>query len=65
MYTHFQLVADILWYSGHILTGFSVIINHYNFNIGIIFVSIGQIITIISRPIGRMKVKDFIADDMV
>lgn len=65
MVYNFQLLSDILWYSGHILSGSSVIINHYNFNIGIFFVSIGQFIIMISRPIGRIKSKDLTADDTV
>lgn len=53
---NYQLLADILWYLGHILTGLAVIANHYSYSIlAIIFVSIGQFITIISRPIGRIK----------
>lgn len=64
-WNNYQLLADILWYSGHILSGFSVIINHYDFNIGIAVVIIGQFITIISRPIGRIKVKNLTADDTV
>lgn len=61
---NYQLLADILWYTGHILSGIAVLINHYNFNIGIIFVSIGQFMTIISRPIGRIK-SIMLADDTV
>jgi len=52
---NYQLCADILWYVGHTLTGFAIVANHYNFYLGIIIVFIGQFITIISRPIGRMK----------
>lgn len=51
----YQLLADSLWYTGHILTAITVLINHYSFNIGIISVIIGQFIIIISRPIGRIK----------
>lgn len=64
-WNHYQLLADIIWYFGHILSGVSVIINHYDFNIGIAVVILGQFIIIISRPIGRIKVKELAADDTV
>lgn len=51
----YQFYADILWYIGHIITGFAIVVNHYNFEMGVVTVFIGQIITIISRPIGRIK----------
>lgn len=67
MESHFQLLADVLWYIGHILSGLAVVINHYNINVGITVVIIGQFITIISRPIGRIKNKnkEITADDTV
>ena len=48
-------ISDYLWYTGHVLTGFSIIFTHVNYNIAVSFVFIGQFITIISRPIGRIK----------
>ena len=51
----YQLYADILWYIGHIITGFAIVVNHYDFEMGVLTVFIGQFITIISRPIGRIK----------
>jgi hypothetical protein len=37
------------------MTGSSIIFTHDNFYLAIAFVSFGQFITIISRPIGRIK----------
>ena len=48
-------ISDYLWYSGHILTGFAMIVNQYNYHIAVSMVITGQFITIISRPIGRIK----------
>lgn len=53
---NYTLFADCLWYFGHILTGISIVINHYHFYTAIAIVFLGQFITIISRPIGRIKV---------
>jgi hypothetical protein len=61
----FNLIADILWYTGHILTGIAIFINHYEFYEGISFAIIGQFIIIISRPIGRIKNSIIISDDTV
>lgn len=55
MSINYVLIADILWYIGHIITGCAIIANHYDFYYGIITVFIGQFMTIISRPIGRIK----------
>ena len=52
---NYILFSDILWYVGHIITGFAIVANHYNFYLGITIVFIGQLMTIISRPIGRIK----------
>jgi len=54
-YMNYILFADILWYTGHIITGFAIVANHYDFYFGIATVFIGQLMTIISRPIGRIK----------
>jgi hypothetical protein len=52
---NYQILADCLWYSGHILTGIAIVTNHYNYFTGIACVFVGQFITIISRPIGRIE----------
>lgn len=52
---NYALFADYLWYTGHILTGLAIVVNHYHFYLGVSFAFIGQFITIISRPIGRIK----------
>jgi hypothetical protein len=51
----YPLIADILWYTGHILTGIAVFANHYHYPIAVSFVFTGQVMTIISRPIGRIQ----------
>jgi hypothetical protein len=63
---NYQLLVDILWYSGHILTSITLIINHYNFYNGIICVCVSQFMIIISRPIGRINnIENIISDDTV
>jgi len=52
---NYLLIYDVLWYSGHILNGFSILLIQKYFNVAILFVFLGQFITIISRPIGRIK----------
>ena len=52
---NYVLIADCLWYMGHVLTGIAIIANHYNYLIGIACVFVGQFATIISRPIGRIQ----------
>jgi hypothetical protein len=47
--------ADILWYSGHVITGIGIVTPHYHFFWGITFVFVGQCFTMISRPMGRMR----------
>lgn len=48
--------GDIMWYIGHILTGIAVVANRYSsFSVTIILVVLGQALTMISRPIGRME----------
>jgi hypothetical protein len=62
---NYLFISDCLWYSGHILSGIAAISSHYNFEISILLVFFGQFITIISRPIGRIKFiqnKTFISD---
>ena len=54
---NYKLFADILWYFGHIITGVAIVINRYNFYIAVGLTCLGQFITIVSRPIGRIKNK--------
>ena len=51
----YQTIADIMWYSGHVLTGLSIVFTHNNYPLACACVFIGQGITIFSRPIGRIK----------
>ena len=52
---NYTLIADSLWYTGHVITGFAIITNHYQYSMGISFAFVGQLLTMISRPLGRMK----------
>ncbi len=52
---NYILISDCLWYAGHILTGISTF-TRSNFYLTASLVVIGQTITIISRPISRMKI---------
>ena len=52
---NYLLISDCLWYLGHILTGTSIIFIRNHYTLAISFVLFGQFITIISRPIGRIK----------
>jgi len=52
---NYPLMADCLWYTGHVLTGLAVVVHHYHFSMGVSFVFVGQLITIISRPLGRIR----------
>ena len=54
MATNYQLIADCLWYTGHMMTGVALVVNHYSYPAGIVVVFTGQLITMISRPIGRL-----------
>ena len=51
----YLLISDYMWYFGHILTGCSVIFTRDNYFLSVSFVAFGQFITMISRPIGRIK----------
>jgi hypothetical protein len=52
---NFLLVSDFLWYTGHILCGSSILFTHNNYFLAVTLVFFGQFITIISRPISRLK----------
>ena len=60
-------ISDFLWYSGHILTGVAIIVNHYYYYYAVVMVLFGQFITIISRPIGRITNKEIksISDEIL
>ncbi len=63
LYMKYLLLSDCLWYMGHILTGVSALI-HDDFYLKASLVIIGQSITIISRPLGRLPEKPLeIKDD--
>lgn len=53
---NYFLLGDILWYIGHILTGCSILFSHTNYYIAVTLVAVGQFLTIISRPIGRINI---------
>ena len=52
---NYVLLSDCLWYTGHVLTGGSVFFSHNNFNVAVFLICFGQFITIVSRPISRIK----------
>jgi hypothetical protein len=52
---NYIFISDCLWYCGHILSGCSIIIENKNYYLALSFVIFGQFITIISRPISRLK----------
>lgn len=52
---NYLILSDFLWYMGHILCGGSILFTHSNYYIAVSMVVCGQFITIISRPIGRIK----------
>ena len=52
---NYTLISDCLWYFGHILSGISILFSHNNYYLAVSIVFFGQFITIISRPISRMK----------
>jgi hypothetical protein len=51
----YSTFSDALWYVGHILTGSSILLTQRCFPLAVTMVFFGQFITIISRPIGRIK----------
>ena len=51
----YLLISDYLWYLGHFLSGISIIFTRINYTVAVSLVLFGQFITIISRPIGRIK----------
>jgi len=51
---NYLLLSDYMWYIGHILTGLSIVFTHNNYFVAVSLVVVGQVITIISRPIGRI-----------
>lgn len=51
---NYLLFSDYMWYIGHILTGLSIVFTHNNYFVAVSLVVIGQVITMISRPIGRI-----------
>jgi len=54
-FINYQLFADVLWYTGHVLGAISFLVNHFKWYGGLIVIGIGQFLTIISRPIGRIN----------
>ena len=54
---NYLLLSDYMWYFGHIFSGMSILFTHHNYYFAASLVIFGQFITIISRPIGRLKPK--------
>ena len=55
---NYIFVSDCLWYCGHIFTGIFIILSKNHYNLAVLFVFVGQFITIISRPISRLQPKN-------
>jgi len=51
---NYLLLSDYMWYIGHILTGLSIVFTHNNYFVAVSLVVAGQVITMVSRPIGRI-----------
>lgn len=51
----YETLADIMWYVGHVITAMSIVVNHFHFPGAVATVFVGQAITMISRPVGRIK----------
>lgn len=62
---NYSLIADYLWYIGHILSGLSILFSHTNYYLAVALVIFGQSITIISRPLGRIKASHETTNDNI
>ena len=51
----YLFISDIMWYFGHILTGSTIVISTYSYPLAVLIMIIGELLTVISRPIGRIK----------
>lgn len=61
---NYTYVSDCLWYLGHILTGISVFADD-DLPMRASLVIVGQTITMISRPLGRMQDKARLSNEDV
>lgn len=52
---NYLLISDCMWYFGHVLTGISILFSPTNYYLAVSMVFFGQCITILSRPISRIK----------
>jgi hypothetical protein len=50
---NYILLSDIMWYIGHIITGFAIYF-YKRHSIAVMCVIVGQSLTMLSRPIGRI-----------
>lgn len=55
---NYVIISDLLWYMGHVVTGCAILFTKDYYHLAIGCVWIGQGMTMISRPLGRMKVKE-------
>jgi hypothetical protein len=58
---NYFLLGDILWYFGHILSGYSILFSHTNYYVAVALALSGQFFTMISRPIGRINLNNKVA----
>ncbi len=59
-----QQWADALWYAGHIMSVGSLV-SRYNLPTAAVLVGVGQLMVIVSRPLGRVSTASRPADDSV
>ena len=52
---NYVFIADVLWYMGHIITGSAILFTKHYYTTAIACVWVGQGMTMISRPIGRIQ----------
>jgi len=52
---NYSWIADVLWYMGHIITGTAILISKNHYWGAVACVWVGQGMTMISRPIGRIR----------
>jgi len=52
---NYVFIADVLWYMGHIITGSAILFTKKYYTTAIVCVWVGQGMTMISRPIGRIQ----------
>ena len=55
---NYFLLGDILWYMGHLISTSSIIFSRTNYHAAITLTLCGQLLIVISRPIGRINLNN-------